>query len=137
MSLIKTKIGFNYPCDEKHELYRPFYNFKAFLNRPLTPYGQAVEAQNVEENASEDEHANVDDTGHVNVDDDAYDMPPPPPPPVHPIQPQWDPSTVYFDAYFSNIQQSMNTQFHQMQSGFNSHFEAGADLGLRPPRPWP
>jgi hypothetical protein len=34
----------------KHELYRPFYNAKAFLNKPLTPYGQEVEAQNVAEN---------------------------------------------------------------------------------------
>jgi hypothetical protein len=41
MSLIKAKTGFNGPCDEKHELYRPFYNAKAFLNKPLTPYGQA------------------------------------------------------------------------------------------------
>jgi hypothetical protein len=86
----------------------------------LTPYGQAAEAQNVEENV---EHANVDDTGHVNVDEDTYVMPPPPPL-VHPMQPQWDLPAGYFDAYFSNIQQSTNTQFQQMQSGFNSHFEA-------------
>jgi hypothetical protein len=62
---------------------------------------------------------------HVNVDEDAYAMPPPPspPPPVH-IQPQWEPPAGYFDSYFSNIQKSMNTQFQQMQSGVNSHFEA-------------
>jgi hypothetical protein len=43
----------------KHEIYRPFYNAKAFLNRPLTPYGHNAEAQNVAENveihASDDE----------------------------------------------------------------------------------
>jgi hypothetical protein len=88
VSLIKTKTGFNGLCGVKHELYRPFYNAKAFLNKPLTPYGQAVEAQNVDENAdehaSDDDNANVDNSGHVNVDEDAYAMPPPPAP-VHPM----------------------------------------------------
>jgi hypothetical protein len=104
ISLIKTKTRFNGPCDQKHELYRPFYNFKAFLNKPLTPYGQVAEAQNVNENVEENvEHDNVDDTGHVNVDEDAYAMPPPPHP-IHPMEPQWEPPAGYFDAYFSNIQ---------------------------------
>jgi hypothetical protein len=98
MALIKTKTGFNGPCDE---LYRPFYNAKAFLSRTLTPYGQAAEAQNVEEHNSDDDNANV------NIDEGAYAMPPPPPPPpVHPMQPQWEPPAGYFDSYFSNIQQS-------------------------------
>jgi hypothetical protein len=79
MALTKSKTGFNGPCDEKHELYRPFYNAKAFLSRPLTPYGQAAEAQNVEEHNSHDDNANV------NVDEDAYAMLPPPPPLVHPM----------------------------------------------------
>jgi hypothetical protein len=39
MSLIKTKTGLNGLCDVKHEIYHPFYNAKAFLNKPLTPYG--------------------------------------------------------------------------------------------------
>jgi hypothetical protein len=73
----------------------------------LTPYGQDAEAQNVDENvdehASDDDNANVDNSGHINVDEDAYAMPPPPPPPVHPMQPQWEPPTGYFDSYFSNI----------------------------------
>jgi hypothetical protein len=129
MSLIKAKTGFNGLCDVKHEIYGPFYNAKAFLNMPLTPYGQDAEAQNVDENvevhASDDDNANVDNLGHINVDEDVYSMPPPPrPPPVHPMQPQWEPPTGYFDSYFSNIQHSMNTKFQQMQSGFNSHFEA-------------
>jgi hypothetical protein len=127
MSLIKTKTGFNGLCVVKHEIYRPFYNAKAFLNKPLTPYGQAAEAQNVAENveahASDDDNANVGNMGHANVDEDAYAMPPPPYP-VHPMQPQWEPPAGYFDSYFANIHQSMNTQFQQMQSGFNSHFEA-------------
>jgi hypothetical protein len=127
MSLIKTKTGFNGLCDVKHEIYRPFYNAKAFLNKPLTPYGQAAEAQNVVENvevhASNYENANVGNMGYANVDEDAYAMPPPPPP-VHPMQPQWEPPAGNFDSYFANIQQSMNSQFQQMQSGFNSHFEA-------------
>jgi hypothetical protein len=127
MSLIKTKTGFNGLCDVKHELYRPFYNAKAFLNKPLTPYGQDAEAQNVAENvearASDDENANVGNMGYANVDEGAYDMPPPLPP-VHPMQPKWEPPAGYFDSYFANIQQSMNSQFQQMQSGFNSHFEA-------------
>jgi hypothetical protein len=126
MSLIKAKTEFNGPYDVKHELYQPFYNAKAFLNKPLTPYGQAAEAQNVDKNFEEhadDDNANVDNSGHVNVDEDAYAMPPPPPP-VRPMQPQWEPPAGYFDSYFSNIQQSMNTKFQQMQSGFNSHFEA-------------
>jgi hypothetical protein len=42
MPLIKTKTGFNGLCDVKHQIYRPFYNAKAFLNKPLTPYGQAT-----------------------------------------------------------------------------------------------
>jgi hypothetical protein len=88
---------------------------------------QGGEAQNVAENveahASDDDNANVGNMGHANVDEDAYAMPPPPPP-AHPMQPQWEPPTGYFDSYFANIQQSMNTQFQQMQSGFNSHFEA-------------
>jgi hypothetical protein len=129
MSLIKTKTGFNGLCDVKHDIYCPFYNAKSFLNKLLTPYGQSAEAQNVDENvevhASDDDNANVGNMGHANVDKDAYAMPPPPPPPpVHPMQPQWEPPTGYFDSYFANIQQSMNTQFQQMQSGFNSHFEA-------------
>jgi hypothetical protein len=61
--------------------------------------------------------------GYANVDEDAYDMSPPPPP-VHPMQPQWERPAGYFDSYFANIQQSMNSQFQQMQSRFNSHFEA-------------
>jgi predicted SpoU family rRNA methylase len=40
------------------------------------------------------------------------------------MQPQWEPPAGYFDSYFANIQQSMNSQFQQMQYGFNSHFEA-------------
>jgi hypothetical protein len=96
-----------------------FYNAKAFLNKSLTPYGQAAEAQNVEEH----DNAIVDNSGHVHVDEDAYAMPPPPPP-VQPMQLQWEPPAGYYDSCFSNIQQSMNTQFQQMQSGFNSHFEA-------------
>jgi hypothetical protein len=59
--------------------------------------------------------------GYANVDEDAYAMPPPPPL-VHPMQPQWEPPAGYFDSYFANIQQSMNSKFQQMQSGFNSHF---------------
>jgi hypothetical protein len=128
MPLIKTKTGFNGLCDVKYEIYRPFYNATAFLNKPLTPYGQTAEAQNVDENvdehASDDDNANVDNSVHVNVDEDAYAMTPPPPPPVHPMQPQWEPPARYFDSYFSNIHQLMNTQFQQMQSEFNSHFEA-------------
>jgi hypothetical protein len=81
----------------------------------LTSYGQDAEAQNVDENvdehASDDDNANVDNSGHVNVDESAYVMPPPHPPPVHPMQPQWEPPAGYFDSYFSNIQQLMNTQF--------------------------
>jgi hypothetical protein len=107
MSLIKAKTGLNGPCDVKHELYRPLiYNAKVFLNKPLTPYGQAEDQnvdENIEEHASEDDNANVDNSGYVNVDEDAYDMPPPPPP-VHPMQPQWEPPAGYFDSYFSNIQ---------------------------------
>jgi hypothetical protein len=80
MCLIKDKIGFNGLCDVKHEIYRPYYNAKAFLNKPLTPYGQAAVAQNVEEHDSDDDNANVDNSGHVHVDEDAYAMPPPPPP---------------------------------------------------------
>jgi hypothetical protein len=110
MSLIKIKMGFNGLCDVKHELYRPFYNAKAFLNKPLTPYGQDAEAHNVAENieahGSDDENANVGNMGYVNVDEGAYAMPPPPPPPVHPMQPQWEPPAGYFDSYFANIQQS-------------------------------
>jgi hypothetical protein len=124
ISLIKAKTGSNGLCDVKHEIYRPFYNAKAFLNKPLTRYGQAAEAQNVEKHDSDDDNANVDYSGHVHVDEDAYTMPPPPPPPVHPMQAQWEPPARYFDSYLSIIQQSMNTQFQQMQSGFNSHFEA-------------
>jgi hypothetical protein len=67
MSLNKSKTGFNGLCDMKHEIYRPFYNAKAFLNRPLTPYGQYAEAQNVAENVeihvSDDENANVGNIG--------------------------------------------------------------------------
>jgi hypothetical protein len=107
MSLIENKIGFNGLCDINHEIYRPFYNAKAFLNKPLTPYGQDAEAQNVAENveihANDDENANVGSMGYANVDEDAHAMPPPPPP-VHPMQPQWEPSAGYFDSYFANIQ---------------------------------
>jgi hypothetical protein len=46
MSLIKIKTGFDGLCDVKHELYRPFYNGKAFLNKPLTHYGKDAEAHN-------------------------------------------------------------------------------------------
>jgi hypothetical protein len=67
MSLIKAKNGFNGLCDVKHEIYRPFYKAKVFLNKPLTPYGQDAEAQNVDENvdehASDDDNANVDNLG--------------------------------------------------------------------------
>jgi hypothetical protein len=126
MYLIKTKMGFNGLCDVKHELNQPFYNAKAFPNKPLTPYGQNAEDQNVAENveahASDDENANVGNMGYANVDEGAYAMPLPPP--VHPMQPQWEPPAGYFDSYFANIQQSMNSQFQQMQSGFISHFEA-------------
>jgi hypothetical protein len=94
----------------------------------LTPYGQDAKAQNFAENveahASDNENANVGNMGHANVDEVAYAMPPPPL--VHPMQPQCEPPAGYFDSYFANIQQSMNSQFQQMQSKFNSHFEAYA-----------
>jgi hypothetical protein len=73
MSLIKVKTRFNGLCDVKHEIYRPFYNAKAFLSKPLTPYGQDAEVQdvheNVDEHASDDDNANVDNLGHVSVDE--------------------------------------------------------------------
>jgi hypothetical protein len=97
MSLIKTKTGFNGLCDVKHELYCPFYNAKAFLNKPLTPYGQDAEAH-----ASDDENANVGNMGYANIDEGAYAMTPPHPP-VHPMQPQWEPPAGYFDSYSANI----------------------------------
>jgi hypothetical protein len=54
---------------------------KIFFNKPLTPCGQDAEAQNVDETVevhdSDDDNANVDDSGHVNVGEDAYAMPPP------------------------------------------------------------
>jgi hypothetical protein len=114
MSLIKNKTGFIGLCDMKHEINRPFYNAKAFLNKTLTPYGPDAEAPNVAGNvdihASDDENANVGNMGYANVDEGAHAMPPPPPP-VHPMQSQWEPPAGYFDPYFANIQQSMNSQF--------------------------
>jgi hypothetical protein len=54
--------------------------------------------------------------GYANVDEGAYAMPPPPPP-AHPMQPQWEPPARYFDSYFANIQQSLNSQFNRCNPG--------------------
>jgi hypothetical protein len=115
MSLIKTKTGFNCLCDVKHEIYRPFYNAKAFLNKTLTPYGQVAEAQNVAENvevhASDDENAML--VTWVMLMLIRILML------CHLLPLEFIPC-----SHGGSLLQSMNSQFQQMQSGFNSHFEA-------------
>jgi hypothetical protein len=73
----------------------------------LTPYGQAAEAQNVDNNVevhvSDDDNANVGNMGHVNVDEDAYAMAPPPPLQVHSMQPRWEPPAGYLFRKYSAI----------------------------------
>jgi hypothetical protein len=64
--------------------------------------------QKIEAHGGDDENANVGNMGYVNVNEGVYAMPPPPHP-VPPMQPQWEPPAGYFDSYFANIQQSMNS----------------------------
>lgn len=116
MSLILEKTKFVGPCDVKHMPYRPFKNDRVFLEREVTPYPAPGEDQEHDEVEGEEEAA----PAHAPAQAHGA-MPPPPPPPV---QPQWAPPEGYFDPYFASMQQSMDTQFQQMQTSFNSHFEA-------------
>jgi len=117
MSLILEKTKFKGHCDVKHTLYRPYKNIPDFINRPLTPFLEGDLQGGVEAPAAPHSQGDGAQAPHH----DAHAMPPPPPPP---LQPQWAPPPGYFDPYFASMQQSMNTQFQQMQMGFENHFEA-------------
>jgi len=125
MSLILSKTKFKGPCDVSHDPYRPFKNDRTFLERELTPYlpGDANEALGNPEQAAPMENAQQDapEEGAPEGAGGAQAMPPPPPPPQ---QSQWVPPEGYFDPYFASMQQSIDTQFQQIQTRFDSHFEA-------------
>ena len=118
MSIIKAKTNFRDPCECKHTLFRPFKNETAFLQRPLTPFPPESESE-----PEGDENANEGDTTDIGEDENQEAMPPPPPP----MQQPWVSPAGYFDPYFANMQQNMNTQIEglatQMQNQMNLGFQ--------------
>ncbi|CAL4890308.1 unnamed protein product [Urochloa decumbens] len=127
MALILTKTKFKGQCNERHLVYKPFRNDSTFLARPLTPYlegddNEAYVNAEVGAAAAAGGAAPEDAENPQTEDADAQAMPPPPPP--EPQQHQWAPPAGYFDPYFATLQQSMTSQFEQMQLGYTSHFEA-------------
>ena len=111
MALIKSKTRFEGPCEIVHTPFRPFKNEIGFLTRPLTPFPDDEEDPGYEGGAA------------PNVEE--QQMPPPPPPP----QPQhyWEPAPGYFDPYFHNMQQGLETHIDTRFEGLMSHVDHRLD----------
>jgi hypothetical protein len=112
MALIKAKTRFEGPCEIVHTPFRPFKNEIGFLTRPLTPF-------------SDDEEDPGYDAGDA-PEAEAEQMPPPPPPP----QPQqyWQPGPGYFDPYFQNMQQGLQTHMDSRFQGIMTHMNQRLDV---------
>jgi hypothetical protein len=111
MALIKAKTRFEGLCEIVHTRFRPFNNEIGFLTRPLTPF-------------LDDEEEASDDAGEA-PEADAEEMPPSPPRP----QPQqyWQPGLGYFDPYFQNMQQGVQTHMDGRFQGMMTHMHQGMD----------
>jgi hypothetical protein len=111
MALIKAKTRFEGPCEIVHTPFRPFKNEIGFLTRPLTP-------------SPDDEEDPGYDAGEA-PEAEAEQMPPPPPPP----QPQqyWQPGPGYFDPYFQNMQQGLQTHIDTRFQGMMTHMDQRLD----------
>jgi hypothetical protein len=111
MALIKAKTRFEGSCEIAHTPFRPLKNEIGFLTRPLTPF-------------PDDEEEAGDDEGVAPKADAAEQMPPPPPP-----QPQqfWQPSPGYFDPYFQNMQQWLQTHMDGRFQGMMTHIDQRMD----------
>jgi hypothetical protein len=110
MALIKAKTRFEGPCKIVHTPFRPFKNEIGFLTRPLTPF-------------PDDEEDPGYDAGEA-PEAEAEQMPPPPPP-----QPQqyWQPGPGYFDPYFQNMQQGLQTHIDTRFQGMMTHMDQRLD----------
>jgi hypothetical protein len=108
MALIKAKTRFEGRCEIAHTPFRPFKNEIGFLTRPLTPF-------------PDDERAAGDDDEADPQDDAAEQMPPPPPPPQH--EQFWQPSPGYFDPYFQQMQQGLQTHIDGRFQGMMTHMD--------------
>jgi hypothetical protein len=108
MALIKAKTRFEGHCEIAHTPFRPFKNEISFLTMPLTPF-------------PDDEEEAGDDKGVAPEPDAAEQMPPPPPPP----QPQqfWQPGPGYFDPYFQQMQQGLQTHMDGRFQGMMTHMD--------------
>jgi hypothetical protein len=111
MALIKAKTRFEGHCEIIHTPFRPFKNEIGFLTRPLTPF-------------PDDEEDAGYDAGEA-PEAEAEQMPPPPPPP----QPQqyWQPGPGYFDPYFQNMQQGLQTHMDSRFQGLMTHMDQRMD----------
>jgi hypothetical protein len=111
MALIKAKTRFEGPYEIVHTPFRPFKNEIGFLARPLTPF-------------TDDEEDPGYDAGEA-PKAEAEQMPPPPPPP----QPQqyWQPGPGYFDPYFQNMQQGLQTHIDTRFQGMMTHMDQRLD----------
>jgi hypothetical protein len=95
MALIKAKTGFEGRCETAHTPFRPFKNEIGFLTRPLTPFPDDEGAQGDDFDAHLEAHP-------------AQQMPHPPPPPPQQGQ-YWQPTLGYFDPYFQQMHQGLQT----------------------------
>jgi hypothetical protein len=111
MTLIKVKTRFEGHYETVHTPFRPFKNEIGFLTRPLTPF-------------PDDEEDAGYDAGEA-PEAEAEQMPAPPPPP----QPQqyWHPSPGYFDPYFQNMQQGLQTHMDSRFQGMMTHMDQCMD----------
>jgi hypothetical protein len=112
MALIKAKTRFEGQCEIVHTPFRPFKNEIGFLTRPLTPF-------------PDDEEEAGDDAGVAPEADAAEQMPSPPPPPQH--QQYWQPGPGYFDPYFQNMQQGLQTHMDGHFQGMMTHMDQRMD----------
>jgi hypothetical protein len=112
MALTKAKTRFEGRCETSHTPFRPFKNEISFLTRPLTPFPDNEEAHG---------HS-FDDLPAAHP---AQHMPPPPPPKQQ--RQYWQPTPGYFDPYFHQMHQGLQThidgQFQSMMSHVDDRFD--------------
>jgi hypothetical protein len=108
----KAKTRFEGHCEIVHTTFRPFKNEIRFLTRHLTPF-------------PDDEEEAGDDAREA-PEADAEQMPPPPPPPPQPQQ-YWQPGPGYFDPYFQNMQQGLQTHMDGRFQGMMTHMDQRMD----------
>jgi hypothetical protein len=108
MALIKAKTRFKGRCETAHTPFRPFKNEIVFLTRPLTSFPDDEGAQGYAFDDQPEAHP-------------AQQMPPPSPTQQH--GQYWQPAPGYFDPYFQQMHQGLQTHIDGQFQGMMPHVE--------------